>query len=630
MPKPSEWDVVATEEIGPWDVVETVPFGLVEPGQTAPLPESRETKQSPFSFSDIARKFGRGALDVMPEAGMLAGDAVGTFYGGKAMGPLGSAVGGFTMEGARQGIEQGILGTEEFPGFGENLGAMWDKGKEAFVGDVAGAGIFKGLGVVAKPAQLTKTGRMYLDSDEIKRATELIEKHNLPISPAALVANQKGGLPIKVAQALSDYTPAGMMWNAHKRAQLTDAVAYMSKGVTDDMPGAGMSQFDVGAQVFEDLARIRKTSFAEATAGYEPFKRALGTDPRPMESTRAALQNVRDTVQGKAAKEYADEWLGKIADGGMTPDQIYEFQKGIWKASRKAKSTEMGAALWNGLKADLSESEMLLLEAAKDKWKLVFEFKDNPTLKALMRKSNDPEKVVLNLFRSGNLEEVNTLRKAMDPEVFDIAKTRFVENLLEAGQKPGEFDGGQFLKMFKKYEKQLKNVLEEDEFANVSQFSEIVEASQWDMKMVKRGPADKFGLPLAGTGAIAYEITKNPAKGLAVMGSNWLFAKSLMNPTGVVRKFLTTGLEPSAILEPMAKVGAMNAVEGEPGPGFYHRMKAQSYRNADPDEISNRYRDYEKPPPEQGGLNLRNLFVREPTEYEKNPRKTNPFFPFMR
>ena len=607
MPKPSEWDVVATEEIGPWDVVETVPFGLVEPGQTAPLPESRETKQSPFSFSDIARKFGRGALDVMPEAGMLAGDAVGTFYGGQAMGPLASAVGGFTMEGARQGIEQGILGTEEFPGFGENLGAMWDKGKEAFVGDVAGAGIFKGLGVVAKPAQLTKTGRMYLDSDEIKRATELIEKHNLPISPAALVAHQKGGLPIKVAQALADFTPPGMMHAAHKRTQLMDALQDMRTRLTEGMPGTADDRVGVGTELLEDLDRIaRGTKDAKAEL-YRVWARGMGEDPVTVPNLFDALHDVLHTTDNNETRKWAGAWVNKIEGAGLSergtlmPNEINELRMQIWNKLPYNK-TESGHAVMGALKGDLpSDGARAALDVANENFQLIKAFEDNSKLKKLLglKKAEMPEKAIRTLFRSGNLEQVRLLQREMDPEVWQVAKGRFLQNMLEAEQKQGEFDPSKFLKYYKNYEKQFKNVFSEQESANISTFAEIIELSMYDIKRVARNPAAKFGIPALGGGLAVLEIVKSG--GLsgwtgAALGSSWLMAKSLMNPKGKVRRLLTTGLEPSAILEPMAKVGAMNAVEGEVGPGFYHRMKAMGHRSATPDELSDRVRRHEKPP----------------------------------
>ena len=509
-------------------------------------PPAVSPKTNPYNITPVKDHFSidrakqvlsdtvQGAKD--PQTWKGTGGAIGSAVGVAAGIPLGlpGIVGGGMVGGAGgEAIEQVIMRvlgqggpeTSEEAMRKINEQAAWGGGSEMLPPMVGNA--LKPLGEIPEQAA---------------RMAKIAKGNKLPLSPSAI-------LPSKTAKAfewVGDVLPTGKAWTTHKRKQLSEALVKM----TDDTIGSistGADKYEAGVKLSEGT-RLGKGKLATETQkqyrGFSDYLKTIEAGGNNLDNTVETLtKHLDEFKEGTPAHDTFSMIIDRAKRGQVGGDQIDILQKSIWDATYPKKSY-IGGEIWESLKKDLADTPdaLLLLERAKEANKLKAAFDKNTTVKNILRfGKQDPEKVILTAFRSGNIEEVKAIKKAVDKETWDMARSRFVENLLDTAitEKGTQriLEPQKFNKIFKTYERQIKSVFPEI-YDNIKQLDDVFRASVDDLSKGSMGDWQKGWQGAAAAGMLAGAY-KSPGIVIPAGVGTWAISKSLMNPKGWLKAFLT-------------------------------------------------------------------------------------------
>jgi hypothetical protein len=271
----------------------------------------------------------------------------------------------------------------------------------------------------------------------------------------------------------------GQLALKQKYNQLPQKLMEMQRGVRETLVGPRLERFDAGETLSETVLQIKKHIGVNVKKAYKAWEGAFGggldTVTVEVPNLTKQLTKLHDK-KIKGINDFVAMWEDKATRTGteltrLTASDLDMFQKTMWKTF-KGNFRHWGGDLLEALKKDLDVYDAAkgtktkdLLLAAKEAHQLRTAFEGLSSVKTITRFGKmDPELVITKVFRSGNMQDINALKKHLPPDVWDIAKNRFVENLLDSAKAMPEgleevFMPGKFAKNFTKYKKQLQNVL---------------------------------------------------------------------------------------------------------------------------------------------------------------------------
>lgn len=506
-------------------------------------PETKDMRTGGIQISDILPS-GRQWLEQAPVAGAMVGGRVGSVGGPKGA-MIGSGVGGATGQALENILANVLYGEKQT--FGEGMKSVLSSGLTAGIGEGAGQKVVD----VGRKVMAPFASKMTPQAVEVAEQTA---KRGIPMSPSSIN-------PTKTARAFESVGNVlfpGKSWTVHKQRQLGDVLAQSADDIMRAAPVKGADKYDVGASLGEAVTQKGMALRESTKAAYKEWNKNMGDKPVNMAKTSKVLEdflssrNIKDKSIRDFVEEYAAEgsqWSPKLVDQYQNKISTKTFDKmrGLYDDLQKA------------LKSDLGDDMFGLLQSARDASKLERVFRSNRSVKGILQNYHtSPEKAVTNLFRSGNLKDVNMLKKELDKETWDVARSRFLENLMDASMdysgQTKVFKPGKFIQLFDTYKRQIENVFPESfkeisDFANLNKFA-IGDVGKRGMSEMAQGwQLGTVGgfLGAVGTGNFGYTVP---------YGFSWMMAKSLMNPSGLLKQWLTTGIS-----APMTEEATKQAVK---------------------------------------------------------------------
>ena len=467
--------------------------------------------------------------DVVNSLPMIGGLAAAPF-----LGPGAGAVPTMIATGLGTGAGEALKSSIEGKNLPETLGAVKDA---TVLGAVAGGTPQKAAGIEAPSA--------------IKNTVQLAEKNKLPLSASAIN-------PTKTARAfewVGESLQPGKAWANMKRQQLQTGLTRMMDEAVGSLP-ARTEKFDAGVDLSKGLKEAKSGLKASEKAAYGKWEGALGDTGHMMENTVKLLDDMKEGVTGDTRA-----WLEAYSKKGpgWAASDVDAFQKQIW--SKTWGKNVDGGKILEALKKDLGPEMTAVLDEAKESSKLFRAFSSNETVRQVARNyAKDPENVIKEAFQAGNMEDINVIKKALDSETWDIARSRFVENLFDASTDikgtQRTFNPLKFSKQFAKYQRQIKQVMPE-KYDNLEQFAKLSKTAVQDLSKIKLD--DTFmSWQTAATSALGGAGAALGNAGMVVpAGFSFAITKSIMNPSGWLKKWLTEGYKMPDFAKKATTVGIL-------------------------------------------------------------------------
>lgn len=500
-------------------------------------------------LSDSMRGFGRDVASGIGGAATLA--KAGT-------GPLGQVLslgGSYAMGSAGQGIEDLTRG-EAPPTFGEAVSRYHQAGMKGLKDELIGGSV----GKVAEKLLAPNVSKMTPQDLSI---SEYAKANRLPMKASDVFPSKTA----KTLEWVGDSLLLGKATGDYRRKQLSSNIQSIIEDTTKTLPVV-TDKGTAGIALSDAIKEARTALKQDTTIKYKKLSAILedlgdgvrpdGTVDKPlrMENFISVAEKWRNQISNEAEPELR-QFLASIADragdgtnrmykSGMTGKELDVFQKQIWEQTFK-KRKYVGAELWDAVEKDLIAEEPHIwssVKEAKDAAKFQTEFRNNPTVKAVASKvaRGDVDNVILAAFRSGNIEDVNVIKKAISPEAWDIASSRFVQNILDLStdNATGAFLPVKFLRGYATYQKQIRNVMPEVA-DNLDTLAEVMRRSLDD---ITKGQSTSTGTILRGAasgGAVTGAIASGNVGLLVPEGFSIFMANSMRSPKGKFKQLLTQG-----------------------------------------------------------------------------------------
>lgn len=537
---------------------------------------SQAQKASKTGLEDILQPLQLGEppmKEQMGDIGLPVAGATAGAFGGAPLGPGGSIAGAMLLGGAGRSAGQlynrYILGRKP-PTLPQQINEPLEEMLYTAAGEATGLGVAYGAKKVLAPfaKKMTK---------EAKIIAEKVAKYKVPLSPD-IYAPYKGVI-VKPFQWITDLFPAGRAWSEHKRNQIAKGFLKMRNDLISQLPRQ-TDKMTAGMELAGEIKEEAIPALKEARKiAYEAWEGAVPKDTEiPMKNTVKYLKELYEQILPDP-KDQKLKMLQRIwgQDKGTiwTASDVDSFQRQVWGGDKAfKKNTSIRGNIIDEMKKDLALWEkdqtvkvLDLLEAAKDSHKTFKGFTSNPTVKAIMKKyATDPENIILVAFSSGNLDDVAMIKNAVSDEVWDAARSRFIQNMIDiAVDETGTvFNPTKFVQVYSRYRQQIQNAMPEI-FDQIDAFAKMAHTAMRDVQRSASfsGPASNpilksilGGQALGSMAGVAYGRPEI----LVPQGFSFIVSKSLMNPSGWLRRWLTEGTK-RTLLPQMLEYGARTAIQ---------------------------------------------------------------------
>lgn len=462
--------------------------------------------------------------------------------------------------------------------------------KNVIQGTVAG-GVGEAGGDVATKL-MTKSAAPFAGkmTDEAKQAAETATKEGLPLSPSAIN-------PTKTAKAfewVSDKLLPGKWWVGKKKEQLATKIQGLYDEAVENIPiKSDRTQAGVTLRTALDKETHYGKYLDELNKVAKEGGETLGGEPAiVMDNTSQVISDLQNKSFGEGGNKLHSMFAGFSREGSVwTPETVKRYSSTInntLKSFAKGKPLksvpvsefvkegdnvlvkpttqtleDVKTAMLDALKEDI-KGAWPSLQKAQEFYKVFgpSSLKKSPFLQNIVKTSkNRPDVVVNDIFKSKDFDNIDILKTEItkvDTHAWDIVKNRFVENVFdssiiqtadEAGQM---FSPAKFARNFDKNADVLKRYAP-DSYENMKKLANI---SRVAMKDLGRKSPDLMDIGLSsglsGAGAAGGVL------GISVPNTfSFIMAKSMMNPKGWVKKWLTTGFGESTLAGPLAKTMAI-------------------------------------------------------------------------
>jgi len=465
---------------------------FLDEGKSVPvLPSSRFASEAdlygtsePWNPKDVATT----AIKQLPVVGSTLG-AVGGAAGGTAVGgPVGGYAGG--VGGAAVGGGLGDLASNLLL---QKLGLAPPQPMEANLDSAMTEGGMQGVFQAVPFGKILAPFAKKLSPEAAAVAKETAER-GIPVSPSSI----QPGIVSKTAQATADWGP-GRLWTHFKRMQIDPKMLQYRKEVIESLPGGGPGVTD-----FKIISNNLKE---ETKATYTTMKEMVGKDGKiGLTKTYEKIDTALDRVSDPAIKARLEKFIQNGRE--QTAAQFDDFQKKYWSGlytkggNAKSSDAKIMGEIMEAMKADM---EAFGTATGKD---------------------------ILGTYLKA--KELSMTERAMG-----AVRIMFEKSIRRPDGLAEHFSPGTFVQIFQKNQKQLEKALPKDTYETIRQFADVAQAVTGDYAKTKG--MDQAVSAILGAGAAGGAVYA-PLWVAVPSGFSLVMAKSLMNPKGWVRDWLTTGI----------------------------------------------------------------------------------------
>lgn len=512
-----------------------------------------------LSSEGIGGQLAKGALNVLPMAGALIGGATGVLAGGGIMSPVLGTAGtglGYGIGERAQKLLQTYFGLYE----PKSLKEEWKQtanavgtGAKAFMQGESGT---KMLTMAGAPLA-GRFSKQTPEGDTARLGARMVEEGNMPISP-----DLYNPTPInKFLQWTTDnIIPGGNILANQKRQVVNKTISQMRQ---DFVEAAGLPN------PFTPL----KEAKAVKNKAYETFiAEGSGTPIQFPNTAKFIEENINSPALQTSGtlKDKVLEFNRKISTPKkemlFKPEEVPANQREVY--DYLANSTSGGAATVNELNDLLPyiwSRTKSTAQMGKNKNQYQKLTEESVNFRNGLKDAIDSDLGVYEVETGSKVLESLNIARQSTKDMASLGKAKYLEKLLESctdwnpKTQHWDFQAGKFYSMVTKRKESLQNSYP-DEFGSIMNFAEKAKLASGDIARMSPKPAWQQAANIGITGGALGAVYASPI--LAVpLGFSTFAAWSLMNPTGTVRKLLTTGIKPPTLTKEIIKLGVMKGEE---------------------------------------------------------------------
>ncbi len=454
----------------------------------------------------------------------------------------------------------GELAADVAQGNDVSLGETAETALEYGGAELVGSGIAKAAEKALAPA----AGQM---TDQARKLLEFAKKEKIPLSAGALVP----GMTEKIVRGSTDNFIPSRLLNNHYRGKM---ISRMNELMSEIPEGAGqvLGKEESSLITTESFRTAANTKQAMGKRLREEFLDTVGRETVvPVKNTEALLRKISPQVKDPALREFIEVELASITKGTKSADQLEQTLNQIGsiraKGADKKYLTQIREAAQDDFKAVGADMEKL--SNSSNFFKMNSELLSNPTARRLMKENLTSQQMTAQIFRAGNEGFIKQLGKELPKETWDSLKAQNLANLLENFSTQSDKvqgarildKGDQLVKWIENNQTVLKEAYDPQTIEALENFAQLAKASKGEISAFNRDLSMLGNANLAaGAGAAYLEPTTLVISTPALLA----ISRSMMNPDGIIKQWLTTGIKSGGReIGEAAKLGGKAVVSGE-------------------------------------------------------------------
>lgn len=420
-------------------------------------------------------------------------------------------------------------------------------------------------------------------SDEL---LQFAQQRNIPTAPSTFSQNNTA----KATEGTLDaFFPSRLVNDSYRKKAVTRFNQLMTEIPEEVGPIQGNKV--ITPKAMDEIGGLLKASKMAGKDLSEEFIETIGRDtPVKVSNTKAILAKVNKTATDSALREWVEVKSGQLK-GKVTAEDLETAlrQVGGIKAKGDKKFLE---DIRTAIKADFEAAGAPMEKLAASNTA----FKDNygltspkfvKEIQAEIARGGDGTNLTVRLFRDGNEpflialdKEANKHGGKISKETWDSLRAQNLQNMIlnsstESQRVPGlrMIDGNKLEKILDANKGALEAAYKDapKTIQAMRNLARLAKANAGDAKEFEKGLSESFkmgNIGLAGTAGAALKFGDSATGGTGLIigtATAPLLAKSLMNPNGWAKQWLTTGFEPVRTMEGLrfgTKV-ATDAIYGE-------------------------------------------------------------------
>jgi hypothetical protein len=426
--------------------------------------------------------------------------------------------------------------------------------------ELIGSGVAKAVGKALSPVADKIT-------PEILKLLKFSQKENIPISAGALVP----GMTEKIVRGGTDNFIPSRLVNQHYRGKMITRMNDLMQSLPENV-GEVLGKEESSLLTTEAFRSASNAKLAKAKTLRTEFLDTIGPSAVvPVKNTESLLKSISSQIKDPALREFVEIELASISKGTKSAESLEQTLNQISsvraKGADKKYLTQIRQAVQDDFKAVGADMEKL--SNANNFFAMNSELLSSPVAKRLMKENLTSQQMTAQIFRAGNESFIKQLRKELPPETFDSLRAQNLANLFEnfsetTDKVPGArvlTKGDQLVKWIENNKTVLNSTYEKETVEALENFAQLAKASKSDTSQVGKD-IGVFGSTL-NIGAVAGLGHAEPATLIFTTPALMGVAKSMMNPDGWIKKWLTTGLGDGATAGEAAKLGMKASVADE-------------------------------------------------------------------
>jgi hypothetical protein len=402
-------------------------------------------------------------------------------------------------------------------------------------------------------------------TDQAKKLLKFAQKENIPITAGALVP----GMTEKIVQGGADNFIPSRLVNNHYREKMITRMNELMNEIPQNVGNVlGKEEsslitteaFRAASNAKQAMAKKLRTDFLETIGAETPIK---------VKSTEALLNKILPQVKDNELRNFIEIELAQINKGVKSADSLETSLGQISAVKARGTDKKYLTQIREAIKDDFKSAgaDMEKLSHSGNFFSMNSDLLASRSAKRLMNENLTSQQMTAEIFKSGNENFVKQLAKELPKETWDSLRAQNLANQLEnfstqsnkiSGVRVLD-KGDQLVKWIENNRPILREAYDPQTIEAFENFAQLAKASKGEVSAFNKDLAALGNANLAfGAGAAYLDAGTLMISTPVMMG----VAKSMMNPDGLVKQWLTTGLKGAKTAGEAAKLGG-RAVAGE-------------------------------------------------------------------
>lgn len=402
-------------------------------------------------------------------------------------------------------------------------------------------------------AVLEKTLRPFAGkiTEQSKKLLEFAKEKNIPASIDAFIP----GMTQKLLKGGTDnFLPSRLANDVFRRKAVKRMNNIMQEAIDEVGPVADKETVDI--LVTEGFQSAVKSKRATAINLANNFVNDIGAETViKLNKTAPLFKKISKNAKNQELLNFIEAEKGLINKGSKTAEGLELTLRQLSGSLKRVKGRDQKfiGEIRKAIKEDFKSAgaNMEKLKKSDQFFSQHAGMLQGSTARRLEKGSVSPDALTAQIFKRENRALIKSLQSELDPNTWQMLKARNLANVIDSATAETSMMGVKAITKPDSILRQIRNnrdlyqeIYGKETVKALENLGNLAKASADDIKKIKDGVLSNLGFsPLALTGAFGALVTNDPTTLTLGAAGSIPLAISMMRPNGLMKRYLTTGVQ---------------------------------------------------------------------------------------